>query len=400
MVRCASSTACLAAALTAAALFGARVARAVDRTFVGSAQLDYHFVPTAPNGDPNRGSDATTPATMAVFNGLTVEASIKLSADITDHVFASAKLCFGCHGLETDMVYVDVRAADELNFRFGHFSPTFGAFNPRHDPANHKLSDKPLPYDMGRMLRKADWNLGVLPSPFPDSGLEVEGVHWLGELVSFDYAVYAVQGFRNTFGHPTDINFAESHFPNYSFVDDNALPTVGGHLGATCRLGEGADLTVGASAMRGPYDPDDRFDYTILGGDLALRVGRTTLRAEYLARRTDVDTSDPTLFKYAVPATRGDFFVKHGAYVELEQPLGPSVDVILRGDGLYRVGNVPETSPLTNRSWILRETAGLAWAILRNVRLKGSIEVWQFRDPDVNGQRSAVGLHWSSVATF
>jgi len=71
------------------------------------------------------------------------------------------------------MIYFDLRAFDELNVRIGRFSPSFGSFNLRHDPGNHKLSDKPLPYDMGRMLRNATWNNGVLPSPFPDNGVEV-----------------------------------------------------------------------------------------------------------------------------------------------------------------------------------------------------------------------------------
>jgi len=53
----------------------------------------------------------------------------------------------------------------------------------RHDPANHCLSDKPLAYDMGRMLRLRDWNLGVLPSPFPDNGVEASGRHWFGSSV-------------------------------------------------------------------------------------------------------------------------------------------------------------------------------------------------------------------------
>ena len=82
-------------------------------------------------------------------------------------ISANMKVCYGCHGFEADMMYFDVRVADELNFRVGRFSPSFGAFNLRHDPANHRLSDKPLPYDMGRMLRMRQWNMSVLPEPVP-----------------------------------------------------------------------------------------------------------------------------------------------------------------------------------------------------------------------------------------
>ena len=65
---------------------------------------------------------------------------------------ANVKVCVACHGLEVGMAYVDLRAADELNVRVGRFTPAFGSFPLRHDPANHRTSDKPLPYDMGRML--------------------------------------------------------------------------------------------------------------------------------------------------------------------------------------------------------------------------------------------------------
>ena len=79
------------------------------------------------------------------------------------------------------MAFVDLRVVDELNFRVGRFTPAFGDFPLRHDPANHRTSDKPLPYDMGRMLRLREWNMGVLPSPYVDQGIEVNGTHWFGE---------------------------------------------------------------------------------------------------------------------------------------------------------------------------------------------------------------------------
>jgi hypothetical protein len=64
------------------------------------------------------------------------------------------KICYGCHGFETDMAFVDLRVAEQLNFRVGRMNPAFGDFPLRHDPANHRANSKPLPYDMGRMLRR------------------------------------------------------------------------------------------------------------------------------------------------------------------------------------------------------------------------------------------------------
>jgi hypothetical protein len=141
-------------------------ARALDRNFAGSAQIDYHFVP----GQHDKSARAV------VFDGTTMELAFKVAVDFSDHLSANLKVCYGCHGFETDMAYFDYRVADELNFRLGRFSPSFGGFNLRHDPANHRLSDKPLAYDMGRMLRLREWNLGVLPSPFADNGIEVSAL--------------------------------------------------------------------------------------------------------------------------------------------------------------------------------------------------------------------------------
>ena len=378
-------------AILLAALFTLRSASAIEHNIAGSAQLDYEYVPTAANGNANAG-------TYNTFDAFTLEAAAKLSVDVNEHLSANVKVCFGCHGFEADMLYFDYRAFDELNFRAGRFSPSFGSFVLRHDPANQKLTDKPLPYDMGRMLRRTAWNNGVLPAPFPSNGLELNGTHWFGEGVQFDYAAYAIMGFRNdTDPHPTDINFAEQHPPNY-FVDNNGRPTVGGRLAMTVKTGSASDVSAGVSAMYGVYDPHDRFSYLIVGGDLSVRIHRTNLRMEYLVRRQQMDTDDPTIFKYVVPAQGGDFFSKHGAFVELEQPLVTDLDaIVLRLDGMYRAGNVLTTSPLSSDASVIRETLGLAYALDRNFRLKTSGELWEFSSPDATtGRFTEVSAHLSA----
>jgi hypothetical protein len=123
-------------------------------------------------------------------------------------------------------------------------------------------------------------------------------------------------------------------------------------------------------------------------------------RAEYLVRRTDMDTDDADAFKYAIASEGGSFFVKHGAYVEVEAPLTGALDLIVRGDGLLRVGNVAAGSLLSNRSWMVRETLGLALGVTRNLRIKSSVETYEFSDADANGQKGAVGIHLAAVATF
>jgi hypothetical protein len=384
----------LAFAIAIAALLAMRTASAVEHNIAGSAQLDYNFVPTAPGANANQG-------TNAAFDGFTLEAAVKLSVDVSEHLSGNVKVCVGCHGFEADMTYFDFRAFDELNVRAGRFSPSFGAFNLRHDPANQKLSDKPLPYDMGRMLRKSIWGNGVLPAPFPDNGVEIDGTHWFGDAAQLDYAAYAVMGFRNDSAeYPLDLNFAEAHPPNY-FVDNNGRPTLGARAAITLKTGPFSDVTLGASGQYGTYDAHDELAYAIVGADLSLRVGRTNVRFEYLARRTEFSTEDPELLKYVVPSGRGDFFVKHGAFGELEIPVARDLDLAARADGMVRVGNVAAGSPLSSRSSVIRETLGAVYALERNFRLKASGEVYEFSDADpASGRTTEVSLHLGAVGTF
>jgi hypothetical protein len=378
------------ASLVAALLALATDARAIERNFAGSAQLDYHFVPTARSAQ----------ASPNTFDGFTMEFAGKLAVDFSERVSANMKVCYGCHGFEADMMYFDIRVADELNFRVGRFSPSFGAFNLRHDPANHRLSDKPLPYDMGRMLRMRQWNQGVLPSPFPDNGLEVNGSKWLGPSVQLDYAAYAVTGFKAD-ARPLDIDFKLSRSPQAYYVDDNARPTFGGRLALTFKLGDSSDLTFGASSMYGTYDPNNNQSYAIVGGDATLRFDKTNIRAEYLGRRTEFSTADRTVFKYVVADERGDFSMKHGAYVEVEQGLTSELDLVARVDGMLRVGNVAAGSELTNRSAVLRYTLGTAYAIERGLRIKFSTELWDFSDRDaLTGRKLELSMHTALAGSF
>jgi hypothetical protein len=379
--------ACLVA--TIAALFVPRSARAIEHHFAGSAQVDYHFVPTQPRAQ----------ARDIAFDGFTLETTLKVAVDLSDHLSANVKACYGCHGFEMDMMYFDYRVADELNIRVGRFSPSFGAFNLRHDVGNHRLSDKPLAYDMGRMLRLREWNMGVLPSPFPDNGLEINGVHWFGEKLELDYAAYAISGFkgdRNGF----DLDFQQSRAPNLYYVDNNSRPTVGGRIALTVKLGGSSDITAGASAMVGRFDPDASLTYGIYGADLTFRIARTNIRAEYLVRRQQFDVSDPTRFKYVVPPSGGDFFAKHGAYFEIEQPLFKDLDLILRMDGMARVGNVAVASALSRESSVLRWTVGSAIGIERGLKLKVSGELWKFSDRDARNKNMDIGVHLGLVGTY
>ena len=371
-VRRATLLALLVAAATTGAAAGVRHAHAEEkaeagRNFAGSIQLDYLAVPTEKIARP------------LARDGATVEVSLKLAVDFSSNISSNVKVCYGCHGLEVGMAFFDLRVADQLNFRVGRFTPAFGDFPLRHDPANHRTSDKPLPYDMGRMLRLGEWNMSVLPAPWVDNGLELSGTQFFGQRSQVDYAVYAVSGPKGPSGG-TDLDFVESRS---IYIDNNSRPSLGARLATTLGLGESSTVSLGASGMAGRYDPQNRLSFLILGGDFVLRLSSVFLRAEYLIRRTQMALGDDPAarFRYG-PGPDGkysDFFTKEGWYAELEVPVG-RVDLVGRWDGLRRRGNVERSSPLRSTSVLLRWTAAASVRIGETLRLKLSAERYDFSD--------------------
>jgi hypothetical protein len=361
----------VATGLVAAVKMASADTMKIERSFAGSVQLDYMAVPTEEVGR------------QISLDGATVELSLKLAVDFGDNVQANVKLCVACHGVEVGMAFFDLRVADELNFRVGRFTPAFGEFPLRHDPANHRTSDKPLPYDMGRMLRLNDWNMSILPAPWVDNGVEVNGTHFFGESAQVDYAVYAVGGPRAS-ADAFDFEYKLSRSGELYYVDNNSRPTLGGRLAFTW-LGDGYALHAGASGMTGDYDVNNDLRFYLLGVESFIRIGKVFIRGEVLERRTEMALGeDPaTRFKYG-PGADGEFdpwFLKQGFYGEVEFPVGP-VDIVLRGDGLRRKGNVSATSTLRSESEILRYTAAASMAITGTLRLKLSGERYDFSDFD------------------
>jgi hypothetical protein len=152
--------------------------------------------------------------------------------------------------------------------------------------------------------------------------------------------------------------------------------------------------------MGGTYDLSNRLVYVIAGADFTVRIDRTSLRMEYLVRRQQFDTASPTIFKYQLSPIDGDYFVKGGAYIELEQPLTRNLDILLRADGMYRNGNVLSTSQLSSRSSVLRETLGFALAVERNFRFKLSGELYRFADGAGAPVQNDATVHLAGVGTF
>lgn len=376
----------LCAGALALAAWPVHRARGIERNFAGSAQLDYLAVPT--DEAPRRFS----------FDGFTLELSLKLAVDFSDHVSGNVKVCYGCHGIEAGMAYFDFRVIDELNFRVGRFNPSFGDFPLRHDPANHRTSDKPLVYDMGRMLRLREWGMSVLPAPYVDNGVEVNGTHWFGDSVQLDYAAYAVAGLKGAVD-ATDVDYLQSRSGALYYLDNNSQPVVGARLALTVNLTELSSLTLGASGMHGTYDPSRELQYSLLGADATFRLDRWNVRAEYLLRRTEMSlgANPAQRFRYGPDDSGGfdRFFLKDGFYVETDFPVVPWLELVGRFDGMRRLGNVVQSSALRKESLVLRYTAGANVVFERSFRLKLSGELYDFSDFD-----DEVAIHLGLVGAF
>jgi hypothetical protein len=350
-------------------------AESQDRNFAGSVQASYLYV-----------HDSKFEARDRALDGFITEMSAKLAVDFNDHISTNVKICFSCHGFELGMAYIDLTIVDEARFRVGRFSPSFGDFQLRHDPANHRTVDKPLPYDMGRMVRLREWNLGILPAPYVDNGVEFGGTHWFGTAVQLDYAAYAMGGLRGN-SDAQDIDWIQQRSGAAYYVDNNSRPSMGGRVALTLDLSDqDMTFTAGASGMGGWYDPKAELSYAIGGVDLYARIKRVELRAEYLMRRTEIFIGDDpgSRFKYG-PGKDGKYdrhFLKDGFYVEAIVPVAPRVEIVGRWDGLRRFGNVPVNSALRKESAVLRYTLGGDVSLGYGVRIKAFAEYYDFSDFD------------------
>ena len=363
------------ALLIASATVGAFGPRAAgqERTFAGSVQSGYLFATDGREGTGRIGLD-----------GFTTELSLKVAADVSEHVSAQAKVCFSCHGFELGMAFVDFRVHDALAIRVGRFNPSFGEFALRHDPANHATMDKPLPYDMGRMLRLREWNMSVLPVPYVDNGVELSGTHWFGDNAQLDWAAYAVGGLRGG-ADDVDVDFVQMRSSALYYLDNNRVPAVGGRVALTALIGD-FTLTTGVSGMWGHYDPDAERSYAIVGADFYARLGIFTLRGEYLIRRTEMALGENPGQRFAYgPGSDGrydDFFLKEGFYVTSELDVHSRLKLVARVDGMRRIGNVRLGDALRSRSAILRYTAGMNVFPHRSVRVKLFAQFYDFSDFD------------------
>lgn len=338
----------LALALLTAAAGPAPAAR---WAWSGTASLQYRDLREVPDEDP------------LDKMGATVEWSLKAHVDVSERVSVSARLCSACHGITVNHAFAGIRLAGPLTLDAGRIEVPFGDFWQRHDPASDAFLSKPLPYAMGHMLRyQADrFNLGVLPVPYVDEGATLSGDWWYRDALQVWYAVYAVNGLQS--GAPRDFTF-KNQLGDGGWSDNNDEPSWGGRLS----LGYGA-FTAGASVLRGTYDPESDFDYTVWGLDGSAWLRGVQFRGEYVARENHVLDADGarTLLR------------KKGFVVQAESPSVRHVSVVGRLDGLLRQGP-PLGTVNDESSGLVRWTAGVNVAPSMDWAMRLQFEHWRFTD--------------------
>lgn len=329
-------------------------AAAFDAILSGSASVDYRYV-SGLNPQVN-------PSPLGI-NGLTFEVAQKAVAEVGHGVSFTVKACGGCHGLEVDQGFGEVRLKRAFNVRVGRLNVPFGEFTLRHDPANFSTPSKPLPYAMGDMLEygREAFNLGIVPAPYVDNGVEAFGSFSMSPKHQLDYALYVVKGLAGD----NDVDFARSR----TYVDNNRSPAFGARAVLT-----GEDWAVGASVNAGAYDAKDSLWYVMGGLELYARLGQFTLRAEVLARRTDLD---PLAQGYAF-ALIDAWFLKAGWYAQVDWSPRSELTFVLRSDGLQRLGMPLPFSELSASAGVQRQTAAMLVRTHEHLAMKLDYELWTF----------------------
>ncbi|HEY8208002.1 MAG TPA: hypothetical protein VIG99_11015 [Myxococcaceae bacterium] len=361
-----------ATALVLVVLLAPGASSATSFLLTGSGALDHREFLGA------QSLQLATPASVGI-DSTTLELASKLVVDVSPGFSVSVKACYGCHGFEVDQGYAELQFEDRLNLRIGRFNVPVGEFNLRHDPANYTTPSKPLPYAMGDMVHYREFNLGVVPTPYSDNGIEVFGSFWLQHLIQLDYTVYVVRGLVGN----NDFDFKAAR----DVRDNNHTPAIGGRVVATWN-----HLSLGGSLGGGYYDPADRLRYLFYGLEGYYSRGPFVVRVELINRLTDFDVNAPGYPFVINPAE--PYFLKLGYYAQVDWKALPWLTAIYRLDGVNRLGMPIPGSGLNGQfAAVLRHTLAASMTVHPNLLLKLDYEFWAFRGTtfeNVHAGRAAV----------
>ncbi len=297
--------------------------------------------------------------------GIAGEYSVRAHLELDRRLSITVRSCVGCHGIEVESVYADLALADGLALRAGRIPVPFGGLSRRTSPAQAESSSRPLPWIMGGMVRRREFNMGIVPAPFVDNGVALQLDQTLRSLhVTLETAL--VRGLK---GASPDINFISSR----DFEDMNGEPAGAARLTATI-----GTLTLGISGSAGHYDAESALAYRMAAADFHLRLGDANLRLEFAGRQTE----------YEEPA-RGGVSERWSYVVQADMPLDARVRAfvlhdMLRVEGI-RLGaggptTVPSLGTTDDENSIFRTAMGLVLNVRAGVQVKASAEYWDLTD--------------------
>ena len=207
--------------------------------------------------------------------GFVGEFAVHATGYLSPRSTVRVRACYGCHQTEVDEAYGEFRFSDTIGIRVGRFNVPFGGYAGRHNPSINVGNSKPLPYAMGLMPRGREFNQGVIPAPFVDTGVSLFGNLEASESLQLGFEAYAVAGLKGT---SVDFDLTSTR----DFEDNNGEPAVGARL-----VGNMEGVTLGASLAYGRYDPDHNLTYLMGGVEAQTSIGPFRLRGEYLYRKTE-----------------------------------------------------------------------------------------------------------------
>lgn len=167
---------------------------------------------------------------------------------------------------QLEFAVLDVKVADALTLRAGIVLVPFGRFNINHDAPTQDLSDRPLSVTF------------IVPSTWFEAGAGFVGRVALGGSVDLNYEAYAINGLDSKIQDGLGYRAARGSKLQDNNDDKGLVGRVGlYHLGRI--LGRQVSFDLGFSAYSGAYNRAGK-RATLLGGDLALRIGRFELVGE------------------------------------------------------------------------------------------------------------------------
>ncbi len=198
--------------------------------------------------------------------------------------------------------YIDYALLEPVVLRAGKFLVPFNVYN-----------DTLYPADVAKLATVPFMNLGIVPTKWAETGIQIHGSIDTGTVAGLNYAIYLVNGLE---GSPNTVTLnpvtgavtvtptSISAMKNNDIDLNDSDKAVGTRIAITTPVG----FEVGLSYYMGAYTADGDNDLTLLGLDACYAYEAFEIRAEYVSGDVEGSTVEDR-----------DGFYLQGAYKFLEK---------------------------------------------------------------------------------